>query len=344
MGIQIAEIIPRKEIELPDMKEKIIAVDAFNTLYQFLTTIRQADGTPLMDSKGRITSHLSGIFYRNINLLQEGIKLIYVFDGKPPELKFKEIQKRKEQKDIAREKLEKAKEEGDTEAMHKYSQQTVKITDEIIEESKKLLEAMGISVIQAESEGEAEAALLARKGICWASASQDYDSLLYGTPRLIRNLTLSRKRRTSSGMFVDTQIELVEFDKVLNELQINLEQLICLGILVGTDYNPGGVRGIGQKRALEIVKKYEYPLKIFEFVEKSDKYILDFDWQPIFHQFKSFKETHKDKITFQNIDLEKIKEILVTDHEFSEERINNALEKLKDVEKAKKQKGLNEFW
>lgn len=344
MGIQIADIIPRKEIELSDMKGKIIAVDAFNTLYQFLTTIRQADGTPLMDSRGRITSHLSGIFYRNINLLQEGIRLIYVFDGKPPELKFKEIQKRKEQKDIAREKLERAKEEGDTEAMHKYSQQTVKITDEIIEESKRLLEAMGIPVIQAESEGEAEAALLARKGVSWASASQDYDSLLYGTPRLIRNLTLSRKRRTSSGMFVDTKIELVEFDKVLNELQINLEQLICLGILVGTDYNPGGVKGIGQKRALEIVKKYEYPLKIFEFVEKSDKYILDFDWQPIFHQFKSFKETHKEKIIFQNINLEKIKEILVQDHEFSEERINNALEKLKDIEKAKKQKGLNEFW
>lgn len=343
MGIQIADIIPRKEIELKDMKGKIIAVDAFNTLYQFLTTIRQADGTPLMDSKGRVTSHLSGIFYRNINLLQEGIKLVYVFDGKPPELKLKEIIKRKEQKDIAREKLEKAKEEGDTESMHKYAQQTVKITDEIIEESKELLKAMGIIVVQAESEGEAEAALLARKGICWASASQDYDSLLYGTPRLIRNLTLSRKRKTSSGMLVDTQIELVDFERVLNDLQINLDQLICLGMLVGTDYNPGGVRGIGQKRALEIVKKYEYPLKIFEFIEKSDKYILDFDWQQVFHQFKSFQEKHKEEINFDKINIEKIKQILITKHEFSEERINNALEKLKEIEKSKKQRGLNDF-
>jgi flap endonuclease-1 len=343
MGIQIADIIPRKEIELKDLKGKIIAIDAFNTLYQFLTTIRQADGTPLTDSKGRITSHLSGIFYRNINLLQEGIKIIYVFDGKPPELKLKEIQERKEKKDIAREKFEKAKEEGDTQAMHKYSQQTVKITDTIIEESKRLLEAMGILVIQAESEGEAEAALLARKGVCWASASQDYDSLLYGTPRLIRNLTLSRKRKTSSGMLVDTQIELIDFDKVLNELQINLDQLICLGILVGTDYNPGGVRGIGQKRALEIVKKYEYPLKIFEFVANSDKYILDFDWQPIFHQFKSFKENHKEKIVFPETNMDGLKQILVQEHEFSEERINHALEKLKELEKSKKQKGLSDF-
>jgi flap endonuclease-1 len=344
MGIQIAEIIPRKEIEISDLKGKIIAVDAFNTLYQFLTTIRQADGTLLMDSKGRITSHLSGIFYRNINLLQEGIKIIYVFDGKPPELKLKEIQRRKEQKEIAKEKLEKAKESGDTEAMYKYSQQTVKITEEIIEESKKLLKAMGIPVIQAETEGEAEAALLTRNGESWASASQDYDSLLYATPRLIRNLTLSRKRKTSSGAFVETKIELVELEKVLNELQINLDQLICLGILVGTDYNPGGVRGIGQKRALEIVKKFEYPLKIFEFISKSEKYVLDFDWQPIFHQFKSFKENYKGKINFDNFNIEEIKKILIDEHQFSEERINSSLEKLRELEKSKKQKGLNEFW
>ncbi|MBP7708279.1 flap endonuclease-1 [Candidatus Pacearchaeota archaeon] len=344
MGIQIADIIPRKEIELKDLKGKVVAVDAFNTLYQFLTTIRQSDGAPLADSKGKITSHLSGIFYRNINLLQEGIKLVYVFDGKPPELKFKEIQKRKEAKDIAQEKFEKAKEEGDEGSMRKYSSQTVKMTDEIINESKELLAALGIPVIQAVSEGEAEAALLAKKNLCWASASQDYDSVLYGAPRLIRNLTLSRKRKTSAGLFVDTKIELVESEKVLNELQINQDQMICLGILVGTDYNPGGVKGIGQKRALEIVQKEQYPVKIFEFVEKSDKYTLDFDWQEIFKLFKNFEAQHEEKIEFEKPNFEKIKEILVTKHEFSEERINNALEKLKDLEKAKKQKGLNEFW
>jgi len=344
MGIQIAEIIPRKEIKLLDLKGKIIAVDAFNTLYQFLTTIRQADGTPLMDSKGKITSHLSGIFYRNLNLLQEGIKPIYVFDGKPPELKFKEIQRRKEQKEIAKEKLEKATEAGDIALMHRYSQQTVKITDEIISESKRLLKALGIPIIQANSEGEAEAALMASNGLCWASASQDYDSLLYGTPRLIRNLTLARKRKTSGGGVVDVNIELVEFEKVLNDLQINQEQLICLAILVGTDYNPGGVKGIGQKRALEIVQKYQYPVKIFEFVETSGKYRLDFDWQVIFHQFKNFEETPKEAVVFEKADFQQIKEIMVNEHEFSEERINNALEKLNLLEDSKKQKGLSEFW
>ena len=163
MGTNISEIIPKKEIEISELKGKTIAIDAFNTLYQFLTTIRQADGTPLMNAEGKITSHISGLFYRNLNLLQEGITPVYVFDGEPPELKAEEIRQRKEAKKIAEEKFEKAKEEENTEDMRKYSARTVKMTSEIIEESKELLEAMGITVIQSLSEGEAEAALMAKK-------------------------------------------------------------------------------------------------------------------------------------------------------------------------------------
>jgi len=297
-----------------------------------------------MDSKGRITSHLSGLFYRNINLLIEGIIPIYVFDGKPPELKQKEIEDRKRAKEIAAEFYEKAKQEGNIEQMRKYSSQTVKMTDEIIEESKKLLLAMGISVIQADGEGEAEAALMASENITWASASQDYDSLLYGTPRLIRNLTLSRKRKTSSGATVDTRIELIEFEEILNKLQINQEQLICLAILVGTDYNPGGVKGVGQKRALEIVQKYVYPVKIFEYIQNSEKYEMVFDWQEVFKQFKELKAQTLEKPQLQKANEEEIKNILVKEHDFTEERINNALEKLKVLDEAKKQKGLGEFF
>lgn len=343
MGVQISDIIPRKEIELKDLKGKTIAIDAFNALYQFLTSVRQADGTPLMDSKGRITSHLSGLFYRNINLLQEGIKPVYVFDGTPPELKQKEIEKRIEAKEIARQKFEEAKEKGEEDEMRKYSAQTVKLTSEIIEESKELLKAMGIPVIQAESEGEAEASLLCKAGLVWAAASQDYDAVLYGTPRLLRNLTLSRKRKTSSGLLVDTKIELVEYQNVLDQLQLDSEQLICIAILVGTDYNPGGVKGIGQKRALEIVSKNKYPIKIFEYIQNSEKYSLDFDWQAVFKQFKDFRAKHTEKIKFEKADKQKIIEILVNKHEFTQDRIDSALEKMDLIEEAKKQKGLNEF-
>jgi len=344
MGVNISEIIPKKEIELSDLKGKTISVDAFNTLYQFLTTIRQQDGTPLMDLKGNITSHLSGLLYRNINLLAEGIKLIYVFDGVPPELKLKEIEERKKAKEIAREKYEEAKEKEDEKEMKKYAGRDVKLTKEIIEESKELLKALGIAVIQAESEGEAEAAGIAKNKFAWASASQDYDSLLFGTPRLIRNLTLSRKRKTSSGAMVDTSIEMIELDNVLKGLEINQDQLICLAILVGTDYNPKGVKGIGQKRALEIVQKYKTPEEIFNFVESSDKYLLDFTWKPIYNEFKEFKTITTERIPELNIDKEKVTEILVSRHDFSKERIDSALDKLKVLEENKKQKGLNEFW
>jgi flap endonuclease-1 len=339
MGIQISDIIPRKEISLKDLKGKIIAIDAMNTLYQFLTTIRQPDGTPLMDNNKKITSHLSGLFYRNINLLQEGIKIVYVFDGKPPELKFREIERRTEAKDIAKERYEKAKSEEDVEGMRKYSQQFVKMTSEIIEESKELLEAMGIPVIQALGEGEAEASLLARNEKAWAAASQDYDSLLYGAPRLIRNLTLSRKRKTSSGAYVEINIELVEFEHLLNSLQINKDQLICLGILVGTDYNPGGVKGIGQKTALEIVRKYQYPVKIFDYIKSNPKYELNFDWQEIYRVFHETECCVNPELNFKKPDTKRIKEILLK-RDFSEERIDSGLERLDEVVEKSKQKTL----
>lgn len=240
MGLQIGDIVPRKAIEFSQLKGKILAVDASNIIYQFLSTIRQPDGTPLQDKKGNITSHLSGLFYRNIALLQEGLKLIYVFDGEMPALKRRTIEKRLETKAEARAKYEEAVSEEDIEKMKRYSQQFARLTPEIKKESMELLEALGIQVVQAPSEAEAQASYMARKQVAWACASQDYDSLLFGTPRLLQNLTLARKRKTVSG-FVYISPEMIELEHVLNSLQINLDQLICLGILSGTDYNPGGV-------------------------------------------------------------------------------------------------------
>jgi flap endonuclease-1 len=341
MGVQISDIIPKKEIEISDLKGKIIAIDAFNTLYQFLTTIRQPDGTPLMDKNQNITSHLSGLFYRNINLLQEGIKPAYIFDGIPPELKQEEIKKRKEAKKIAEQKYTKEKEKEDITEMKKYSGRFVKITDEIIQQSKDLLEALGIPVIQAPSEGEAEAATLARAGKVWAAASQDYDALLYGTPYLIRNLTSPRRRKTASGLYIDIKPELIEFQSVVRELEIDKDQLICLAILVGTDYNPGGVKGLGQKKALEIVQKYKYPIQIFNHVQKNFDFI--FDWQEVFKQFHEYESSYTENIQFKKVNEKKVKEILLA-HDFSENRIVSGLQKLRKLNESKKQKGLGDFF
>ncbi|MBT6690297.1 flap endonuclease-1 [archaeon] len=341
MGVNISKIIPRKEINLSDLKGKTIAIDAYVTLYQFLTTIRQPDGTPLQDQQGNTTSHLSGLFYRNINLLQEGIKPVYVFDGKPPALKQKEIEKRIEAKETAERQYQEAKIKDDIHGMKKYASRTVRITDEMLTQSKELLEALGIPVIQAPSEGEAEAAALARQGKVYAAASQDYDTLLYATPFLIRNLTSARRKKLPSGLYIDIKPELIEFQQVLNELGIDKDQLTCLAILVGTDYNPGGVKGLGQQRALQVVQQYKYPVEIFRHV--SEKFDFIFDWQEIFKQFQDYKTEQLEEIEFQKPNKEKIKQIL-TRHDFSEARINSALDKLQQLEEAKKQKGLNDFF
>lgn len=341
MGLQIGDIVPRKSIEFSALKGKIIAVDASNIIYQFLSTIRQPDGTPLKDKKGNITSHLSGLFYRNIALLQEGLKLVYVFDGEMPLLKRKTIEKRVEAKAEARAKYEEAASEEDIEKMKRYSQQLTRLTPEIKQESIKLLEAMGIQCIVAPGEAEAQAAYIAKKHLAFASASQDYDSLLFGTPRLIQNLTLARKRKTPTG-FVYISPEMIELDHVLNSMQLNLDQLICLGILCGTDYNPGGVRGIGPKKALELVQKYKEPVIIFKYVEEKIKQQeregRGFNWQEIFPLFK--KPDVKDvEIKFPKLNEEKVRKILL-DRDFSLERIDSALDKLKKAKEEQKQKTL----
>jgi flap endonuclease-1 len=346
MGLNIRDIIPRKEIEISDLKGKTVCVDAFNILYQFLSTIRQVDGTPLMDDQKRITSHLSGIFYRNISLLSEGMKLVYVFDGKPPALKEKTHKKRTASRDIARGRYEEAKQNEDLVAMNRYGSQLIRLNDEMIEESKELLEAMGIAVVQAPGEGEAEAAYLCRtKENVYASVSQDYDSILFGVTRLVRNLTLARRRKTYSG-WIEVKPEIIELDKVLNSMEINLDQLICLGILVGTDYNPKGVPGIGQKRALQIVQKHKQPVMIFKSVQEQIVNLSDedkFDWQEIFKLFHKPDVTNED-FKFSKVNEEKIKEILVERHNFSSERIERQLERLRDIAEKSKQKNLGRWF
>ena len=341
MGLQISEIVPRTEIKLEDLSGKVIAVDAFNTIYQFLTTIRQPDGMPLTDKHGKITSHLSGLFYRTTNLMNKGLKLVFVFDGEPPEQKRKTHELRGEIKREAREKYESLKEAGEFEEASKYAGRFVTLNAEMIEESKRLLKALGLPVVQAPGEGEAQAAFMAKQGDVWASASQDYDSLLFQAPRLIQNLTLARKRKLASGAFVAIEPQLIELQKVLNSLQINQDQLICLGILIGTDYNPKGVKGIGPKTALKLVIQHKQPTTIFLNVRKD--YEFDFDWQEVFELFKKPNVTSGYKIKFGPVDEKELKKLLVDEHDFSEERVEKQLEKLREIEDKRKQKGLGEW-
>lgn len=336
MGLQIGDIVPRKEIKLEELQGKVIAVDAFNALYQFLASIRQPDGTPLMDDKKRITSHLSGLFYRNVALLGEGIKLVYVFDGEYHVLKGKTHEFRQEAKELAKEKYQEAMEAEDIHGMGKYARGFSKLTREMIAESKELLEAMGIAVVQAPGEGEMQAAELVKQGKAYAVASQDYDAIAVGATRLIQNVTLARTRKTQSG-FVYISPELIEYEKVLNELNVTGDQLICLAILVGTDFNSGGVKGIGPKKALALVHEQKYPVKIFGPLEEQSR--LNFDWKQVFELFKK-PNVHKESFVFPPLDREKIIALLVHEHDFSLERVEKQLAKLEQAKKQNAQKKL----
>ncbi len=327
MGTKLADIVEAEPLTLADLSGKEIAVDAFNTIYSFLATIRQPDGTPLTDRKGRVTSHLSGLFYRNVNLLENGISPVYVFDGVAPELKAPEVQRRREIRDAAYEEWKLAKEEGRIEDARKAGQASSKFSGPMIDESKKLLEVLGIPVMQAPSEGEALAAQMARAGMVWASASQDNDSLLYNCPRMIRNLSISGRRRVArSKTYKSIDPELILLDKNLKILGITREQLIDIAILVGTDYNDS-VKGVGQKTALKLIKKHGS----LEGVERERGEKFDFPYAEIREIFLNppKMELTTPKWTSPRPDV--VLKILCAEHDFSESRVQKSLERLEEA-------------
>jgi len=340
MGTKLKEIIEAKDISFKDLSGKKVVVDSFNILYQFLSSIRQKDGTLLMDSKGRVTSHLSGLFFRTAKMLEYDIKPIFVFDGKSPELKKMEKERRAELKEEAKKQYEIAKEREDIEAMKKFASRTSFLSDEMIDESKELLDAMGLPVVQAPSEGEAQAAFIVNNGDAFAEVSQDYDCLLYGVKRVVRNLTVSEKKKKPGVLgYIKVVPQIIELDENLKKLGIDQEQLIIIGILTGTDYNIGGVRGIGPKNALKLVKEYKNKYdELFEKVKWNDFFKIS--WKDVFNIIQKMPVTKDYNIEFKPIDVEKIKKILVERHDFSEERIDSALSKLKQRVKEKEQKGL----
>jgi len=326
MGVNLKDLVPKEEVELSSLSGKKVAIDAFNACFQFLSIIRdKMTGELLRDSKGRITSHLSGLFYRTVNLVEVGIKPAYVFDGEPPKFKQRTLEEREKMKEIARKKWEEALEKG--EKAITYAQATSVLTEEMVEDSKKLLEYMGIPWIQAPSEGEIQCAHMCKKGDVWASASQDYDSILVGSPRLIRNLSISGKRKLPrKEVYIEIKPEIIELEKVLKFLGITREQLIIIGLLVGTDYNPG-VKGIGPKTALKIVKEHKTLDKVLENVEWEG----DVEAEEIYNFFLNPKATYKYKLEWKEPNREKIVEFMVEEHDFSRERVEKAIDKLEQA-------------
>ena len=244
MGVKLKDIIEPETISFKDLEGRVVSIDAFNTLYQFLSTIRQRDGRPLTDENGNVTSHLSGILYRNSSMIEKDIKPIYIFDGQAPELKSETQAKRREIREESEKIFKQALAEGDTEKARKYAMRSSKLSAEIIESSKKLLTLMGIPYIEAMGEGEAQAAYLVANGDAYAVASQDYDCLLFGAKRVVRNLAINSNAKN---------LEYYQLDRVLRELKITREELVDMGILIGTDFCEG-MKGVGAKTALKLAR------------------------------------------------------------------------------------------
>lgn len=343
MGTQITSLLKTEDISFEDLKDKILVVDAYNILYQFLSSLRMRDGTPLKDSKGNITSHLNGLFLRTTNLMKRGIKLVFVFDGEHPELKRKEIDRRKDLKVAAKAKYDDAVEKEDVEAMRRYSMQTTSLTKDMVEEAIELLSSLGIPYIRAPSEGEAQAAYMVKKGDADFVVSQDTDALLFGATDIIRNLTISQKKKKASTLsYEKIKPQRINLAENLNHLGIDNDQLIVLSMLVGTDFNIGGIKGVGPKKGLKAVKEE----KDFDTIFKNlgwDSY-FDYPWTDVFYLFKNIPTTDGYELAWHEPDKDKIIEILHTRHEFNRERIEKEIDRLIKDKGEKQQKGLGEFF
>jgi flap endonuclease-1 len=257
VGILLTPIVRKQPIGLEQLRGRTLAVDGNGELYQFLALIRLPDGSPLRDDEGRVTSHLSGLFFRTTRLIAEhGLKLVFVFDGTPPPLKAAALEQRRAVKRRYEEEHAAAVARGDLAAAYSKATMTSRLTRDMVGEARELLRLLGLPALQAPGEGEAQAAHMAATGRVWAAASKDYDTLVFGAPRLVRFLTISGKEfLPSQGTFRPIVPEMIELSRQLDAWQITRAQLVDLAILVGTDFNKG-VKGIGPKKALALVRKH----------------------------------------------------------------------------------------
>jgi len=326
MGLDLKSLLIREKTNLESFANKIVAIDAYNAIYQFLAIIRGPEGLHLTDTKGRVTSHITGLFYRNINFLSLGIKPIYVFDGKPPSLKSAEIEHRKQIKKDATVKYERAVSAGKMEDARKYAQQTTSMKDGMVEDSKHLLELFGIPYIQAPSEGEATAALLTTTGHADIAASQDFDSILFGAKKLVRNFTNSGRRKLPNrNSYIEIEPEIIDYRKNLDALGITREQLIDVGILIGTDFNPDGFERIGPKTAIKMIKENGK----LEDVRQIQEQLQEIDYNAIRKIFLEPETASVDKIDFGEVNYDAITNYLSDERDFSRDWVNSSLNRLK---------------
>jgi len=342
LGVNLTPIIIKKILSLEDLRGKSLAVDAQNYLYQFLSLSRMQDGTPLQDSHGNITSHLAGLMFRSTRLIHDyDMYLVFVFDGLPPQLKQREIMKRREMREKATQEWQTALKAGDYATAFSKAVMTSHLTHPMIEDSKKLLQFLGIPFVQAPSEAEAQAAYMALKGEVWAASSKDYDSLLFDAPRLLRYLTISgREFLPSKGVSRPLKPELIELDKFLSNYEITREQLIEIAVLIGTDFNEG-VKGIGPKTALNLIKKHG---KIETLPNEMKETLEAQNYREVRKFFLEPKVTNNYTLRYGELQEDKLYSFLCDQRDFSHERVETVIQRMKTFYASRKQTELKKWF
>ncbi|XP_076762098.1 flap structure-specific endonuclease 1 [Xylocopa sonorina] len=335
----IADVAPSsiKERELKHYFGRKIAIDASMCLYQFLIAVR-SEGAQLTSADGETTSHLMGTFYRTIRLVEQGIKPVYVFDGKPPNLKGDELAKRAERRDEAQKLLQAAEEAGNIEDVHKFNRRLVKVTKEHAEEAKQLLKLMGIPYIDAPCEAEAQCAALVKAGKVFATATEDMDALTFGCNVLLRRLTFSEARKMPVQEF--------HHDKVLEGLELSQSEFIDLCILLGCDYT-NSIKGVGPKKAMEFIKTHRSLEKIVESIDNK-KFTIPEDWNykqaRLLFEEPEVTDPETIDLKWSEPDEEGLVKFLCGDKQFNEERVRSGAKKLHKARNTSTQGRLDTFF
>jgi flap endonuclease-1 len=291
----------------------------------------------LTNDQGEVTSHLQGLLSRSIKLMEYGIKPVFVFDGKPPELKAGELEKRRERAKEAQEALEKATEQGDEEKMAMYSKRVMRVSKEQNEDAKKLLRLMGVPVVEAPSEAEAQCAELCKSGKVYGTGTEDMDALTFGTTILLRNLTASEARKLP--------VQEIDLKKVLEGMAITMDQFIDICILCGCDFTDS-IKGIGPKKAYMYIKKYGNIEGVIKNMPDHHKVPDLFPFEQVRKIFKQPEVTPGAdvEIKFGECDEEGLTKFLVEEKKFDATRVQNAIAKLKGTRKQASQGRLDTFF
>ncbi|OLY82699.1 Flap endonuclease 1 [Smittium mucronatum] len=329
MGIQgltklISDVAPhvQKQSEMKAYLGRKVAIDASMSLYQFLVAVRGQDGQNLTNDQGETTSHLVGMFYRTIRMIENGLK---------------PLAKRTDRRNLAEKELASAKEQGDTESINKFSRRLVKVTPQHNADCKKLLSLMGVPYIDAPCEAEAMCAELAKSGHVWAAASEDMDTLCFGAPILLRRLTFSEAKK----------LPILEFhlDKVLQGLDLTYSQFVDLCILLGCDYTQS-IKNVGPKTGYSLIKQHKDIESVIENLKANQTCPPDFDYKSARQLFLSpdVAPTADLKLVWQSPDVEGVCQFMCVENGFNRDRILKSLEKLTTGAKKAQQGRLDSFF